>query len=634
MEPVSPGALLLFELRGENPGSSRGLAEGVFRIGSDRENDLILKDASLSLYQAEIRVAGNECEIRNLAPQGRVFLNGDPFEDAVLKPGDILTLGKAMFRVVFPGEIFTQKELWLPVGSRQPELPPATMPLRWVSLLLLTLFALVVFLVVLNQRKGGKVTLPGPERLAKFQKEIDIDERRRLYDYGVDLFSARRWDGAVLIFETIRQSAPNYKDTERLYRLALEESDSLDALTQAKGLFLEGGLLAARLSLEKVPETSVYKNEAKRILREVDGRLAEGPLGEAEKRLAEGNWDQARGLAREALRINPQDGKARKILHHADLQPGSEPVGRVISRLGSSHPEVAAPAGYVRPPPPRRRAALRVRASPGASEWYLEQAAARYQRGDLEGSLQRLDPVLRGGSIHAEGARGRAREMAEDLRQARVHFDKAREVQGTGRLAESLEHWGRFLERDQRLMGGFSSTKFEQASGLLGKIYYGRGREEFDRGNLPGAYRFWSMAEQVNAQDQEVGKGMEQLSASAREIYREGYVLQELNPGLAMEKWRVVTEIVRPSNPYHEKARAGLDWWWNHVGQSGEWSMDRDREIAVRSAQGLYREGYILGEVNPELAVRKWKKVLRIAKRQDLYHQMAIKKILFHEEAY
>jgi len=35
---------VLFELRGDHPGSVNVISEAVFRIGSDAENDLVLKD--------------------------------------------------------------------------------------------------------------------------------------------------------------------------------------------------------------------------------------------------------------------------------------------------------------------------------------------------------------------------------------------------------------------------------------------------------------------------------------------------------------------------------------------------------------------------------------------------------------
>ena len=633
MEPTR-GALILFELRGENPGTLRVISEGVFRIGSDRENELVLKEASISLYQAEIRGTGNESVVKNLAPQGNVFLNGEPFAEAHLNRGDILTLGEAMFRVVFPGESLTQHELWLPVGGRQEERGPSARPLRRAPFFaLLTLLAVVVAAVVMfSQRKGRDIPAPKRGRLAKYDSEISLNERRSLYDYGVDLFSARRWDEALLVFERIRRSAPNYKETDRLYQEALEESGALDALTQAKGLYLEGVLPGAKAEIEKIPDRSAYSQEAKRILREIEGRVAEKQLQAAEKSLAGGDWEAARSMAKEALYANPSDSRARQILRYADLQQDSAPRRWRGVPVVTPEPQPAAPARSpaVRKPrtPPRNLAV------PGTPEWYFQEASLQYQKGDVEGSCRRLESVLREGSRHGDGVKRRAQQMSEDLRRVRDDYQKARDLQGEGRVPEALEVWGSFLQRDRRLTAGYAGVYFDQASTLLGKIYYRRGKEEFDRGHLPGAFRFWSMADQVNAQDQDVQKGLEQLSASARELYREGYVLQDINPSLASEKWKMVTEIVRPSHPYHGKAREGLEWCRNLEMQGIECNWETANKVADRSPQGLYREGYVLGGINPELAVQKWREVLGVAKPGDPYYQMARRMILHYEESF
>ena len=45
---------LLFALRGEEPGAAHELPKGVFRIGSDEDNDLVLKDRDVMPSQLEV----------------------------------------------------------------------------------------------------------------------------------------------------------------------------------------------------------------------------------------------------------------------------------------------------------------------------------------------------------------------------------------------------------------------------------------------------------------------------------------------------------------------------------------------------------------------------------------------------
>lgn len=102
---------LLFELHGENPGTVHVLSGDLFRIGSDEENDLVLREQNIALYQAEIETSDDRFRIKNLSLEGAGFLNGEPFEEADLRRGDILTVGESIFRFVESGETLTQQEL-------------------------------------------------------------------------------------------------------------------------------------------------------------------------------------------------------------------------------------------------------------------------------------------------------------------------------------------------------------------------------------------------------------------------------------------------------------------------------------------------------------------------------------------
>ena len=86
------GKALLFQLRGEHPGTAHPLPRDVFRIGSDEGNDLVLKDRDVQPQQVEISFNEDRFVLKGLSSEGSVFLNGEPFEESVLQKGDILYL--------------------------------------------------------------------------------------------------------------------------------------------------------------------------------------------------------------------------------------------------------------------------------------------------------------------------------------------------------------------------------------------------------------------------------------------------------------------------------------------------------------------------------------------------------------
>ena len=140
-----------------------------------------------------------------------------------------------------------------------------------------------------------------------------------------------------------------------------------------------------------------------------------------------------------------------------------------------------------------------------------------------------------------------------------TYFQQAKNLQQAGRYSEAVEVWQRFLERDQRIAGKRGGRYFREASVNLGKIYFDRGRKEFDRGNPIGAALFWKMGRKISPKDRDLRRGMGQLDEVARKIYREGYSLQEINIEQAIEKWKEVMMILLPNHAYYKKAKKRID---------------------------------------------------------------------------
>jgi tetratricopeptide (TPR) repeat protein len=196
-----------------------------------------------------------------------------------------------------------------------------------------------------------------------------------------------------------------------------------------------------------------------------------------------------------------------------------------------------------------------VRSGPkkGTPDWYIQNAINQYRRGETDQSLASLEKVSNG----AEGDKARA--LIEDLESATTYFNQAKTLQQEGRFSEALDVWERFLEKDRNIAGRRGGAYFDRASASLAKIYYDRGRKEFDRGNPIGAALFWKMGTKINPKDKDLRRGFDQLDEVARKIYREGYSLQEINIEEAIEKWNEVIMILLPDHPYYKKAKQRME---------------------------------------------------------------------------
>ena len=585
---TSPGACL-FELSGDRPGSAHGLHQDVFRIGSDSENDLVLKDPSVALYQVEIHSLEHGHLLKNLSSHGSAFLNGEPFEEALLQKGDILTLGDSMIRYVSGGEALTQEELWRPIGGRQVAGGPRRLPLlRILALALLTVAAIgtVVFVMVRQPREKGIGVAAGGSRLDQEVKAVDRQLLQTLYARSVAYLSARRWDEALVVFDQLRLEAPSYKDVDQLYQQALRESVNTDALALGKGLYGERQWAEAAEKLRAIPKDSLFSRETEQLLREIDAQTTAMRVEKAREFLARSEWLAARQEAEAVLAKFPDHQEATSILNEAKRMlvrvkqtwylagreagvpetvtgggsSGGVSPPRVLARAEPSETKRPSPEAAVSKPPPAA-GPLSKPAPPappkGTPEWNLMMALTAYRKGDVDQSLRHLEPLLKGPPDQRLGRQ--AREMSQNLQNAMSYYQQANTLQNANRTLEALEMWEKFLEKDRRITGSPGGSLFERASASLGRIYCQRGQKEFASGDLVKASRFWNMAGRVNPQDEEVKRGLRQLSESARKFYREGYSLQEINPARAIEIWKVVLQIVPPDHPYHQEARRQIN---------------------------------------------------------------------------
>lgn len=68
-------------------------------IGRGPENGIVLDDQSLSRQHAEIRAEDKRIIVRDLGSKWGTFINGDRVEWGVIKPGDVVALGKVTLKV-------------------------------------------------------------------------------------------------------------------------------------------------------------------------------------------------------------------------------------------------------------------------------------------------------------------------------------------------------------------------------------------------------------------------------------------------------------------------------------------------------------------------------------------------------
>src|SRR5438270_1554756 len=86
----------LFVIQGADQGKRFELKSKPMALGRDHSNPIRLHDTEVSRRHAEVRPADNSYRIVDLGSANGTFVNGQPVDQAPLRPGDRLQLGQTV----------------------------------------------------------------------------------------------------------------------------------------------------------------------------------------------------------------------------------------------------------------------------------------------------------------------------------------------------------------------------------------------------------------------------------------------------------------------------------------------------------------------------------------------------------
>lgn len=95
-EPEAPALAWLESLDGEQ--TKYPIRKTAVRIGRRPDNDIVMKNDTVSGHHAEILKRGDEFTITDLGSSNQVFVGGKPVEKSSLKNGDLIELGEVRLR--------------------------------------------------------------------------------------------------------------------------------------------------------------------------------------------------------------------------------------------------------------------------------------------------------------------------------------------------------------------------------------------------------------------------------------------------------------------------------------------------------------------------------------------------------
>jgi pSer/pThr/pTyr-binding forkhead associated (FHA) protein len=93
------GSGLLVVERGPNAGTRYVLDSNAVRVGRHPESDIFLDDITVSRRHAEFRRGPDGDEVRDVGSLNGTYVNRERIEQAILKSGDVVQIGK--FKLVY-----------------------------------------------------------------------------------------------------------------------------------------------------------------------------------------------------------------------------------------------------------------------------------------------------------------------------------------------------------------------------------------------------------------------------------------------------------------------------------------------------------------------------------------------------
>jgi len=328
-------------------------------LGRTGENDIKVDHHSISRNHAKVVVKDGQVRMVDLQSKNGIRVNGEFWEESILKSGDIIELGKVQFRYVAKGEEFVFRPEDYTDQPVVEDLKPAGSNKTWLVLLLLIAaggLAAVYFLVIAKPTEVNNVVVaqaatntpqpainpaqpdvavapaqpdvqvalapnPSPDVAPVEPKPADHTETIKGLLATAQLAATdKKWDDASKSIDEALGLDKENAEAKALAARVSSEKNVQTALAEAQAASAKSDLKAAWESLAKLqsmPADSVYSAEVAELRTVVGTALANGLMDEAKQAHIRKKWDDAIAKAEEAQKYVPNHPEAPEVIQKA-----------------------------------------------------------------------------------------------------------------------------------------------------------------------------------------------------------------------------------------------------------------------------------------------------------------------------
>lgn len=545
-------------LEGPSQGQEFLLNKAEMKIGRDSTNHIVIKDESISRLHAIVKIQGNAVSIRDQESLNGIEIDGELVQETPLKRGDVIKLGTVVLRFIDRGEVYsierldqtgvTARKTVDHDESEQPETKKKTPVLR---ILLIVGIALLSFLLALSFFFTPAPT-PDPT-LSDIAPPVAANQPTRqpvsaisiyqLFGKGKDALDYHRWEQAIQFFDQVLEIKPDHEEARVFREQAQSELQNFETLTMAKRRQESLQEEDALRILEQIPPSSVYHTAARDQAEFIRKILLKKYLDVGNRYRRDTDCELAIAEYNKGLLIDPKDAALTKAKRECDeLLARKKPTATTATAATTGDTGTSPSGGKPRSNP----------------ETLLQGGINDYINGDIAAALAKFQQIMTLGLPQSNRHVTAATKYIGLMTRIRDAFDKGQNFFNEGNVDRAYDEWKIVLELDRDIPKSRNSTFQNKISLPMAEKLFDRGKQSFeahkDDFQLKEAYSLFEQAVTFNPNHAAAREYLERISEIAASVYREGYVRQDSDVTYALEKWRLVLQIVPETNDYHQKS--------------------------------------------------------------------------------
>ncbi|PIE17193.1 MAG: hypothetical protein CSA66_06470 [Proteobacteria bacterium] len=331
---------ILVAVTGTLAGTTYEITGDTMILGRTGENDLQVNHHSISRHHAKVLVDKGRVKVVDLASKNGIRVNGEFWEESVLKSGDIIELGKVQFRFVEQGEdfIFRPEDWEEGTGfAMAMEKEESKGGKAWIFIVLLVLVGGLIAAYVLTQKEPeisnvNKTPVPAtpvdPKPVEPEAKEPDkaVEKQgneetiRAALDKVKAALAKEKWDDASQQLQVVLALDKAHAEGTALAAKLERDKRAAAAFKAAQEAQSKGDLPTAWNELTKVadlPADSAYAKRVEELRQAVGPAIANGLVDEAKELIDKKRYTTAIKKAEEALQIQEDNVEAEQTLAKA-----------------------------------------------------------------------------------------------------------------------------------------------------------------------------------------------------------------------------------------------------------------------------------------------------------------------------